>query len=124
MPFAINAATQYINPTKVLEYLATGRPVISTPVKDVVRQYSDLVDIVRGPEAFVEAAARAVESPDADRIERGIERAKQSSWEATVNQMQELIKEAIGQPQRRSSRKVEPMAAAELEYVYCATQGS
>ena len=41
MCFAINAATQYINPTKALEYLATGKPVISTPVKDVVRQYSD-----------------------------------------------------------------------------------
>src|SRR5438270_3257327 len=39
MPFAINAATQYINPTKALEYFATGRPVISTPVKDVVNQY-------------------------------------------------------------------------------------
>ena len=47
MPFAMNASTQYINPTKGLEYMATGRPVISTPVKDVVRQYSDIVSIVK-----------------------------------------------------------------------------
>jgi glycosyltransferase involved in cell wall biosynthesis len=124
MPFANNAATQYINPTKVLEYLATGRQVISTPVKDVVRLYGDLVDIVRGPEAFVSAAARVMENPDTGRIQRGVERAKQCSWETTVKQMQELIREAIGRPQRRSSQRIEPMAAAELEYVYCATQGS
>ena len=43
MAFALNEATEFINPTKALEYLATGKPVISTPVRDVVRQYSDLV---------------------------------------------------------------------------------
>ena len=37
MPFAINAATQYINPTKGLEYMATGKPIVSTPVQDVVQ---------------------------------------------------------------------------------------
>jgi len=66
MPFAINAATEYINPTKALEYLATGRPVIGTPVKDVVRQYSDLVEIVKTPEQFVEAAERLLKTPDTD----------------------------------------------------------
>ena len=30
MPFAINEATEYINPTKALEYMATGRPIVST----------------------------------------------------------------------------------------------
>ena len=55
MCFARNAATEYINPTKALEYLATGRPVISTPVKDVVRQYADLIDIHETPEGLVAA---------------------------------------------------------------------
>ena len=39
MCFALNEATEFINPTKALEYLATGKPVVSTAVKDVVRQY-------------------------------------------------------------------------------------
>ena len=43
MCFAMNAATQYINPTKGLEYMATGKPIVSTPVRDVVRQWSDIV---------------------------------------------------------------------------------
>lgn len=124
MSFAINAATEYINPTKALEYLATGRPVISTPVKDVVRQYSDLVDIVKTPEEFIAAAERALKDPPRDRIQRGIEKAKQCSWDTTVATMQGLIKDAITKPDRRSSRKIAPLAQAELEYIFQATQGS
>ena len=39
MPFALNDSTRYISPTKTPEYLAAGRPVVSTPIADVVRQY-------------------------------------------------------------------------------------
>jgi hypothetical protein len=124
MPFAINAATEYINPTKALEYLATGRPVISTPVKDVVRQYSDLVEIVKTTEQFINAAEKLLNAPHNDRIQRGIDKAKQCSWETTVQQMQGLVKQAIGRKERRSARKITPLAQAELEYIFQATQGS
>ncbi|MDB5355181.1 MAG: glycosyl transferase group 1 [Phycisphaerales bacterium] len=126
MPFAINAATQYINPTKAMEYLATGKPVISTPVRDVVRQYSDLLDIAKTPEEFVSAAERALQSPDQQRIGRGIEKARANSWESTVSAMQGLIREAIGKSDRRSAKKVTPLSRDEeqLTYVYQATQGS
>src|SRR5207248_1436209 len=124
MPFAINAATEYINPTKALEYFATGRPVISTPVKDVVRQYSGLVDIVKTPEQFVAAAERLLKEPPTQRIEKCLELAKGCSWESTVANMQRLIKEAITNPDRRSSQKVVPLTEAELEYQYAPTPGS
>src|SRR6185503_11756749 len=124
MCFAINAATQYINPTKALEYMATGKPIVSTPVKDVLRQYSNLVSIAKNAEEFVAAAQRALENPDREQIARGVELAKQCSWESTVAKMQTLIKEAINNPQCRSKRKIEPLAEAELEYQYMATQGS
>jgi len=124
MPFAINAATEYINPTKALEYLATGRPVISTAIKDVVRQYEDLVDIVKSPEQFIEVAQHLLDDPPRERIRRGIEKARQCSWESTVNQMQALITRAINRKDRPSARKITPLAEAELEYVYQATQGS
>ena len=42
MPFAINEATRFISPTKTPEYLAAGKPVVSTPVTDVVRHYGDV----------------------------------------------------------------------------------
>ena len=73
MPFAMNASTQYINPTKGLEYMATGRPIISTPVRDVVRQWSDIVQIVRTPGEFVAAAEKLLNERDATRIEKGLD---------------------------------------------------
>ena len=42
MPFAMNESTQFISPTKTPEYLAGGKPVVSTPIKDVVRHYGHL----------------------------------------------------------------------------------
>jgi UDP-galactopyranose mutase len=42
MPFAINESTRFISPTKTPEYLAAGRPVVSTPIVDVVRHYGEL----------------------------------------------------------------------------------
>ena len=95
MCFALNEATEYINPTKALEYLATGKPVISTPVRDVVRQYSDLIDITEDPAEFVRLADRAINHPDEAKIKAGIERARMSSWESTVAQMRLLISQAI-----------------------------
>jgi hypothetical protein len=48
MPFAMNESTQFISPTKTPEYLAGGKPVVSTPIKDVVRHYGHL-EGVRSP---------------------------------------------------------------------------
>jgi glycosyltransferase involved in cell wall biosynthesis len=124
MCFAINAATEYINPTKALEYLATGRPVISTPVKDVVRQYTGLVDIVKTSEEFVATADRLLANPPVERIQKGIELANNNGWEATVANMQRLIKEAITRDDRPSKQKITPLPNAELEYLYTPTQGS
>lgn len=97
MAFALNEATEFINPTKALEYLATGKPVISTPVRDVVRQYQDSVYIAESPDDFLRIAEEVVANPDRNRIEAGISRAQSCSWETTVATMQSLIAEAIGE---------------------------
>jgi hypothetical protein len=112
MCFAINEATEFINPTKALEYLATGKPVISTPVRDVVRQYSNLVDIVRTPGEFVEAIDRLIANPNKDRIQRGIKKACESSWEGTVSQMRNLIQIAIEGDPSQETAKVDVKASS------------
>ena len=63
-------------------------------------------------------------SGDPDRIKGGIAKARESSWESTVKKMQALITDAIGKPDRRSTKKIELLPEAKLEYVYQATQGS
>jgi glycosyltransferase involved in cell wall biosynthesis len=62
MPFALNASTRYISPTKTPEYLAGGCPVVSTPIHDVVSGYgeSGAVFIADTAEAFVEAIEKAL----------------------------------------------------------------
>jgi beta-glucosidase/6-phospho-beta-glucosidase/beta-galactosidase/glycosyltransferase involved in cell wall biosynthesis len=124
MCFANNAATQYINPTKGLEYMATGKPIVSTPVRDVVRQWSDIVHLAKNAEEFVKAAEEALKNPNSERVQRGLELARQCSWESTVDKMQQLIKQAIKRDDRPSVRDIEPMEESELEYIYMATQGS
>ena len=39
LPFAMNDATRFISPTKTLEYMAAERPIVSTPITDVVSAY-------------------------------------------------------------------------------------
>ena len=94
MPFAMNEATRFISPTKTPEYLAAGLPVVSTPVRDVVRTYGDLpsVLIAHDADAFVAACAAALHtdgpSAEADR------RLVTMSWDRTWDAMERLILEA------------------------------
>lgn len=62
LPFALNESTKYISPTKTPEYLAAGKPVVSTSIKDVVRPYGEkgLVHIADTPEDFVAAIDKAL----------------------------------------------------------------
>ncbi len=85
MPFAHNAATASISPTKTLEYLAAGKPVVSTRVADVVADFGDVVTLADGPEAFAEACARI--HPDSQRAERGAAIARDHGWDAIVARM-------------------------------------
>ncbi len=122
MAFALNKATEFINPTKALEYLATGKPVVSTPVKDVVRQYSDLVHIAPTAEQLVARIDLLLRDPDVDRIEKGLALARKQSWESTVAAMRQNIKTAIAAPTR--SKAVKPITSDELAFAYQSTQGS
>jgi UDP-galactopyranose mutase len=62
MPFAINESTRFISPTKTPEYLAGGRPVVSTPIVDVARHYGELeaVKIAATAEDFIAACDEAL----------------------------------------------------------------
>ena len=65
MPFALNAATRYISPTKTPEFLAAGLPVVSTPIVDVVRGYGEagLVSIASTAEEFVQEIEALLRGP-------------------------------------------------------------
>ena len=97
MPFALNDSTRFISPTKTPEYLAAGQPVVSTPIRDVVRPYGEkeLVHIATTAEEFVTAIESAL-SEDADsRRTKAAEHLATMSWDKTQAAMAELIDDVI-----------------------------
>lgn len=92
MPFALNDATRYISPTKTLEYMAAGKPVISTPIKDVQRDYSHCVHIVESPVEFSRALRLVVGKEPVESMTNAYsEILANTSWDSTVNRMDSLI---------------------------------
>jgi UDP-galactopyranose mutase len=97
MPFAMNDSTRFISPTKTPEYLAAGRPVISTPIRDVVRPYGEkgLVHIASTPEEFVNAIETALSQDLDTHRAKAANHLSTISWDKTQNAMAELIDEVI-----------------------------
>ncbi len=87
MPFARNRATENISPTKTLEYFAARRPVVSTPIADVVRRVRRQSPSSPTARAAFVAAARAALQPDPARIARGEAAARAQSWDAIAERM-------------------------------------
>ena len=102
MPFAINDATRFISPTKTPEYLAAGRPVVSTPIADVARHYGSLagVTLAGTPSAFVAGCAAmldAFRTPETWRPEADAALAA-GSWDDTFARMRKLVADAVAGP--------------------------
>jgi glycosyltransferase involved in cell wall biosynthesis len=101
MPFAMNESTQFISPTKTPEYLAGGKPVVSTPIKDVVRHYGHLegVKIAATADEFVAACDEALEL-SRNRENGWLAEAdlmlSATSWDTTQARMGGLIAELLG----------------------------
>ncbi|MEH2046335.1 UDP-galactopyranose mutase [Nostoc sp.] len=99
LPFARNESTRFISPTKTPEYLAAGRPVVSTSIRDVVRPYgeSKLVRIADTVSEFVTAAELAMQedTPASEWLSRVDVFLEKISWDRTWASMMKLIDSAI-----------------------------
>jgi glycosyltransferase involved in cell wall biosynthesis len=91
MPFALNEATRAISPTKTLEYLAAGLPVVSTRVPDVVEDYADLVHFADDGERFATACQDVLSHRLAERDRRARPIQARQEWDHIAASMAELI---------------------------------
>lgn len=94
MPFALNEATRFISPTKVLEYMAAERPIVSTPITDVADPYGDVVRIASTPTDFIAACDAALRESAEERARRAARMraiVAATSWDHTVAAMAALI---------------------------------
>lgn len=97
MPFATNESTKFISPTKTPEYIAAGRPVVSTPIADVIATYqnTEIVHIADPSDlpAFINAIELALEdNKDKQMVHREAELVLQNmSWDRTFLDMHNII---------------------------------
>jgi glycosyltransferase involved in cell wall biosynthesis len=105
MPFALNEATRAISPTKTLEYLAAGLPVVSTPVADVVSAFAAVVDVEPDADGFARACRQAREA-DRSQWDRSVRPLLYAHhWDTIASEM-----EAIMQRQLNRSESTEATA--------------
>jgi UDP-galactopyranose mutase len=112
LPFARNEATRFISPTKTLEYMAAGKMIVSTPIRDVAGPYGRIVYLGETADEFIAACERALAAPPGEirtRVAGMREVLSRTSWDATVAEMGKLIALAsagIGGPRGRGRRVV------------------
>ena len=87
LPFALNDATRFISPTKTLEYLAAGKPVISTPIRDVIDLYGDAVTIAATADEFAAAAIAMLKAPAAARRGVAADLVAAHDWDRIADEM-------------------------------------
>jgi UDP-galactopyranose mutase len=97
LPFARNEATRFISPTKTPEYMAAGKPVVSTSIHDVVRPYGEqgLVRIADDVPAFVDACLAAMTEDVSERVTAADAFLRQTSWDGTWTRIRGLLRAAL-----------------------------
>jgi UDP-galactopyranose mutase len=104
LPFARNEATRFISPTKTPEYMAAGKPVVSTSIHDVVRTYGQpgLVRIADDVAGFVRSCTVAMAEDRTERITQADAFLRQTSWDGTWNRIRRLMDAVVHSPGRGS----------------------
>jgi glycosyltransferase involved in cell wall biosynthesis len=117
MPFAINESTQFISPTKTPEYLAAGKSVISTPIRDVVRPYGekDLVVIADDCVSFVAGLEQLLFEDQTQRRSRADAFVNRLSWDQTWQEMErQLAKATVSKQQPVQTDRYSPQRYTRL----------
>lgn len=90
--FADTALSRDVSPLKFYEYLATGKPVVSTPQPQQVLQFSAAIEIADSPSAFVAACERAICDTDPSREAQRAEFGRRSSWNSRVEEIESILR--------------------------------
>jgi len=93
LTFARNESTRFISPTKTPEYMAAGKPVVSTSIQDVVHPYGDLglVRIADTPAEFVRAVEAAMKEDRVAAQKVADKFLASMSWDKTWHEMECLL---------------------------------
>lgn len=100
IPFRSTPLTRGVNPNKLWEYLALGKPVVATDFSPFLQQVTQVVRVGRTPDEFVAAVQAALAGPADAALRRDTARAH--GWDAAAARMVALLEELAGAaPERR-----------------------
>jgi glycosyltransferase involved in cell wall biosynthesis len=101
VPFKVTDMTRHVNPLKMREYLAAGKPVVSTALPEVQR-YSHLVNVAPSDERFITAIEEEIvsDTPEKARLRR--QAMADESWDARFDAVVGHIEHAMAENDRRS----------------------
>jgi glycosyltransferase involved in cell wall biosynthesis len=91
--FAPGRLAKDVSPLKFYEYLATGKPVVSTREPLQVSDYADIVYIADNIEEFISKCRSALSEDDLDKVQKRMQAGKAASWDNRVNQMEKSLRE-------------------------------
>ena len=115
IPYRLTGYTRNVYPTKLNEYHVMGKPVVSTPLPEVVnfnRRFDGLVGIAFAAEEFSARIKEALHSDTPELRRKRIDSAKENSWGGRIHEMQELIQQMILQKETRKNDWAERFSAS------------
>jgi glycosyltransferase involved in cell wall biosynthesis len=92
IPYKVDARTLAANPVKLREYLASGKPVISTRLPEVLI-YDDVVRFASTAEEFIVQAEQILAEDSQDHGRKRMERVRSESWEVVAEKFREIVEE-------------------------------
>ena len=94
IPFATNETTRFLSPTKTLEYMAAHKPIVSTPIKDVIDLYGNVVRVATYPDDFIRHVEAALSEDVAWRLPAENKLLAENTWDNIALRMGQIIAEA------------------------------
>ncbi|MBU1146732.1 MAG: YdcF family protein [Candidatus Omnitrophica bacterium] len=98
IPYLITEYTMNVYPTKLNEYLALAKPVISTALPEILefnREFDGIVHVAEDAKAFGESLKKAIAGDNDSLRRKRIDVARRNSWENRIEKMSDLILEGM-----------------------------
>ncbi len=95
LPWKMSKWIRFCNPLKFFEYMASGKPIVSIPIDEIVENYSDVVSVAGTKEEYCNAITWELENDNNERAQRRIEVAKEHSWNSHIERLSQIISEAL-----------------------------
>ncbi|HYM14361.1 MAG TPA: glycosyltransferase [Dehalococcoidia bacterium] len=107
IPYRVDEFTSHIFPLKLFEYLAAGKPIVASDLRELRPYEGTGVSIARTPDEFVSAIEAALAGESSERVAERQLLARSHTWDERVEQLSALIAALV------SSRPASPLLVPE-----------